>query len=430
MPKPTTLLEAITMPTGRDRGPVNRGNFASGDDRVDPDGGSRNAGIIYGASVIARGEALGHYAWIDSETLDQVEKLGNSVDGLKVRFTHPSMSGDGLGSYLGRAKNFKRDGDQVFADVHLSPTAKNTPDGDLAAYVMELADDDPEAFGMSIVFSHDFQAEEQFEIDHEEATESGGRRFVSPDPDNVENYYHVRLSALHGADFVDEPAANPSGLFHKGPTADILKQAESVAEYALGLSEEKPENTGGVSPDRLRGFLSRFLESRRLSISFQEEPEMADAKPNEETTETDPKPTEQTDAEKGSQDAGSGESAGEQDATTPADDGAEQPAAAASAGDSISREELSKYCEKFGTEKGTKYLLDGVPFEEALSKEFDALKQAKAVGGDDDRGESEPVGEYGEQGAGGSGKKAAGVSKSQAGMESVFSKSGCFAERN
>ena len=149
--KQLSLLEAITKPTGRDRGPVERGSFAT-EDRVDPDGGEKNAGIIFGASVIHAGEALGHYAWIDGVALDQVVELGNAMEnGAKVRFTHPSMSGDGLGSYLGRAKNFKRDGDQVFADIHLSESAKNSPDGDLSSYVLELADDDPESFGMSIV---------------------------------------------------------------------------------------------------------------------------------------------------------------------------------------------------------------------------------------------------------------------------------------
>lgn len=271
-----TLLEIIGTAPVRDRSPVCRGlakpaELDAGELAVDPKGGDRKMGLIRGAALIARGEALGHRSWIDDTTLQQVAEFGNqSSKGVKVRFTHPSLSGDGLGSFLGRAKNLRVQDDKTLGDVHFSPAAHETPDGNLAAYVMQLAEDDPESFGMSIVFEHDPQAEREFVRAHEKVDEDGDTDFISPDPDNEHNYRHTRLRQLFAVDFVDEPAANPEGLFHRGPSKPILEQAERLTEYALGLSTEDPGETGGVSSGRIKDFLTRFLASRGLTLTIED----------------------------------------------------------------------------------------------------------------------------------------------------------------
>jgi hypothetical protein len=56
--------------------------------------------------------------------------------------------------------------------------------------------------------------------------------------------------------------------------------------------------------------------------------------------------------------------------------------------------QLAKFVDKFGAESGTKYLIDGVSFEDALSAEFDLLKTKRALGVGEDRGESEPAESY------------------------------------
>jgi len=383
MPKPT-LLNVITKKPCRDR--IIRRGFAGrptadelADERtIDPEGGSQGAGIIRGASLIAKGEALGHDFWIDDVALDQVAELGNTETGLKVRFTHPSMSGDGLGSYLGRAKNLSRDGDQVFGDVHFSPTSRGENpggEGDRGGYVLALADDDPEAFGMSIVFDHDFPAEAQFVHDNEEFEDDDTRgHFVSPDSDNVENFAHVRLAALHGADFVDTPAANPSGLFHIGPTADILKQADGVLAYALGLSEELPEDAGGLSPERFRGFLSRFLDSRGLALSLIEREEPMSKK------------TDDALENKTTDEASTVDESKETELSKP-----DEKKPEAKPAETFSKADLAKYVEKFGAEKGTAFFLEGTSFEDALSGEFDRLKKEKKLGVGESRGEDKPA---------------------------------------
>lgn len=109
--------------------------------------------VIYGFSVITKGEARGHGLEIDETTLDQTIELGaGSSIGIKSRFGHPNMSNSAVGTFLGRAKNFRRDNGIVRADLYFDKTAFNTPNGDLASYVLGLAESDPDAFGSSIVF--------------------------------------------------------------------------------------------------------------------------------------------------------------------------------------------------------------------------------------------------------------------------------------
>ena len=120
----------------------------------------KEIGMMSGVYICTEGEALGHGVNLDSEFIANVIKMGNEKkQGLKVRFGHPNMSSTALGTFLGRAKNFKAgkmpDGSSVaIADVFLSNSAKEAPQGNLYDYVLSLADEDAKAFGMSIVFSN------------------------------------------------------------------------------------------------------------------------------------------------------------------------------------------------------------------------------------------------------------------------------------
>ena len=111
-----------------------------------------------------------------------------------------------MGRHLGRLKDVRVEGEKVIGDLHFAQSAHATPEGDLAEYVMKLAEEDPAAAGLSIVFEHDQEAEQKF------MTKFSGDSFMSPDEDNVRNLPHVRLAKLRAADIVDEPAANPEGL--------------------------------------------------------------------------------------------------------------------------------------------------------------------------------------------------------------------------
>lgn len=283
---------------------------------VDRLGGKNRAGVIYGVSLISKGEALGHDAWIDGTTLDQVVELANRGNsGLKSRFTHPGMSADGLGRHLGRIHNVYRDGDRVVGDLHFSESAHKTPEGDLANYVMDLAEEDPAAAGLSIVFEHDPDAERAF------MEESG------PDDENEKGYRHVRLAKLRAADVVDEPAANPSGLFDR---QSLPRDVDALLSYAAGLSEAKPECIAfGVDADRASQFLSRWLSSHGLSIT---------QKGEDMPKETEPANPVQS---------------------------------------SYTREdfaaELKRYTDRFGAENGNQWFTDGLSFSDALEKHCETL---------------------------------------------------------
>lgn len=158
-------------------------------------GVDRAAKRINGVKVMQLGRVNDSRPWVvDEQTLAQVVEFGNAPNkGLKARFTHPSMSNDGFGKYLGRWTNFRIQGDSAYADLQLSESSFDTPSGDLGTYVMDLAEEDPEAFGVSA------------------ATELAASMYQ--DPADGADTMPLRLDGLRAVDFVDEPAATRGGLF-------------------------------------------------------------------------------------------------------------------------------------------------------------------------------------------------------------------------
>lgn len=280
-----TTSEVLRDPAELGRGMIARGLAAGELAPIEPEGGAFGAGLIRGFAVITRGEALGHCLWIDAEFLQQVTDALNALKGgPKARFTHPGLSADGLGKHLGRAREARVNGDTVYGDLHLSRSAHSSPDGNLAAYVMGLAQEDPGAFGASIVFAHDWDAEDEFEnanLKEVEENDWQGRpvkrmRFRSPDPDNVNHYRHCRLAELRAVDVVDDPAANPQGLFRRGD--EIADDAESLLSFALGLTKEAPSSSSfDVHPQRVQSFVTKFLERHGLSLVTSKEDAMSTA---------------------------------------------------------------------------------------------------------------------------------------------------------
>lgn len=240
-----------------------RASATGGDAKVSREGGDFKAGMIAGLSAVTRGEALGHDLWLDRRFLDQVREAGNAKpEGYKARFAHPGMSGDGIGSALGRLKNFRRRGDRVLADLHFLESAHATPDGDLAEYVMTLAEEAPDMFGASIVFAIDEADMTKFSM----ANSDDHGHFTSPDEDNAANYPHARLAQFFGADVVDEPAANPDGLFSSTGN-EMVRGYESILRFALGLDENEPKAQAGLPhPQRIKAFLSSFLTREGLIL--------------------------------------------------------------------------------------------------------------------------------------------------------------------
>lgn len=340
----------------------------SPESRVDKSGGRFGAGVITGFAVVTRGEALGHGLWIDDVFVASVsEALAASDMGLKSRFTHPDMSGDGLAKGLGRTVFSKSGGGITRGDLHLWKTSRESPDGDLGGYVLERAVEDPDSFGSSIVFDHDYEAQKAFAIKHgakEILTEWGPgldfSGFKSPDPDNAKNLPHARLGKLRAVDIVDDPAANPSGLFHRDAT---FKEAEGLLEYALGFSDRKPELVSlDIDPDRVGGFVRRFLNSRGLEVT-----KLKGLNDGGSSSDTIPATTEGAtpDQEKKPEEK-KAEGATSETATAPAEESPQL---------SDGRKEAKRFVDAFGSDKGGAWYAEGLSFEDASARYSKELRE-------------------------------------------------------
>lgn len=238
------------------------------------------------AAVIRCGEARGHDLWVDSVMCGQVMTHGNALGdkGVKARFGHPDMCADALGTFLGRWKNLKAGADGIVrGDLHLSSTAAESPKGDLRNYIEQMAAKEPGHFGTSIVFTRDWEAEEDFACQNgavfvfgklecgpfgcgiDEAGRCSARSeipagmdyyvdmagFKSPDPLNTSNYPHARVAALHAADLVDDPAAT-DGMFSGAGGAAL---AARVSEWL----DTHPEVLKAFGSDaEILGVLERY----------------------------------------------------------------------------------------------------------------------------------------------------------------------------
>lgn len=217
----------------------------SGGDAVGVD---RKAGVIRGYVVAELGVFRDRRGEFTEKSLSKVVELGNQPNkGLKVRFTHPNSSNDGLGTYLGRARNFRLDGDKVRADMHLAEVAKATPrHGNLHEYILSLAESDPDAFATSLVL----RADKKFRRDEDGALE------VDEEGEPLPPIWTP--TSLHASDVVDEGAATSSFL----SADDELQPAELATRYLDGLFE-------GKGREYVEGHLSDFA-ARYILHSFGE----------------------------------------------------------------------------------------------------------------------------------------------------------------
>jgi hypothetical protein len=228
------------------RAPAARGLLATEAEAPQID---REAGVIRGASAMQAVEALGHEVLADIKTLDQVAALGNAAkNGIKVRFTHPGMCSDGMGKMLGRMRDFRLEGDKVVGDIHLSDSAAKTPDGDLRGYVLDLAEEDPSAFGMSVVVQGD----------HAWPMADGSEVIADAKPKGaVGDMPRLRVSKLHAVDVVDEPAANRDGLF----SAAFAGTSNEAAAEVFALFDQARARFG-LNLEKAKDFASRYFVAR------------------------------------------------------------------------------------------------------------------------------------------------------------------------
>jgi len=162
-------------------------------------------------SVCTEGEALGHGDWLDPTFLRNLAVAGNKTK-MKARFGHPNMCLDAIGTELGYFENFRtgkneRGNTYAVADMKFVVTDHNATQID---HIQKFAAQADWAIATSIVFSF---LPEQCRRAHKSDLDPN---FVPIEKHN-ELYDPVfeipHLAELIAVDFVDEPAANPDGLF-------------------------------------------------------------------------------------------------------------------------------------------------------------------------------------------------------------------------
>jgi hypothetical protein len=310
------------------------------------------AGVIPGVAIVTEGPAKGHGVNLDREFVETVVEFGNKRKlGLKSRFGHPNMSSTAFGTFLGRYRNFRCEdvvveGKKVAvgrADLTLSETSHATPNGDLGKYVLEMAENEPDMFGTSIVFSpgktYVREPKEGKKVyDYYEYDRRDGERYTKKEYVGLPVF--VECKALHANDVVDEPAANPQGLFSAW-------SSELVAGQVTEFLDEHPEVWDLLKKKEqvAKAFFARY-EAYREKNKVQQKEDITMA---EEANKTE---------------AAAGAVA--------------QPAASAAVV-TYSQGDLQKFQAKFGA-KAIDYLAKGLTFEQALSEhvELQAAELAKA----------------------------------------------------
>jgi len=186
-------------------------------------------GTLNKVIVAQVGKVKSYFEQIDAITLAQIEKLGNEKEnGIKARFGHPNMCNSSFGTYIGRFKNFKIEGDKVYGDLHLDEVCKESPSGNLHAYILKMAKNNPDMFGASIAFIPG----ESVIIDEE--------------------YPATRIEDLLATDLVDDPAATNS-----------LFAVDSFSYQATRFLDDNPAIAWLIAkkPDTIIEFMLKYFSN-------------------------------------------------------------------------------------------------------------------------------------------------------------------------
>jgi len=191
-----------------------------------------DSGVLQKVIVAQVGKVKSYFEQIDATTLSQIEKLGNSKEsGVKARFGHPNMCSSSFGTYIGRFKNFQVDGEKVYGDLHLDDVCKESPSGNLFAYILKMAKNNPDMFGASIAF-----------IPGEPAITS-------------DEYPATRIEELLATDLVDDPAATNS-----------LFAVDSFSYQATQFLDSNPAIASLIArkPDTIIEFMLKYFSNNQI----------------------------------------------------------------------------------------------------------------------------------------------------------------------
>ena len=207
----------------------------------------REAGVMAGVSLISVGEALGHGAYVDEDSIDTaLAALNQMGGGLPAYITHRgALFDDRLTREIGMFTGFRVEGEQLKADFSAFDSFKEDESRKFNR-LFEMAEKMPERFGLSIVFSAAMSW----------ATPAGDVPGSMDRPeDAMFEYPSVRVLEVNSADFVDTPAANQRGLFSKLDTktlskmtkAELTEKHEQLEAENIALSKKVEELETGAN---------------------------------------------------------------------------------------------------------------------------------------------------------------------------------------
>ena len=217
----------------------------------------REQKVLRNVVLIQEGEAKGHGVYSDDTFIREVVEQGQAMNerGLKSRFGHPNMSGEALGTYLGRFHGFKtrekEDGTlQAIADLHFDDSAAKSPKGDLSEYLMSLAESNPDACGMSICFFDDGI--------YFKDTEGKVINGIPGEDNETDGKVYIKLKELVNCDAVDEGAAT-DGLF-----SSANMHSEKFAVQATEFLDSHPQILEFIeaNPDKVAPFFKAYNQSK------------------------------------------------------------------------------------------------------------------------------------------------------------------------
>ena len=347
---------------------------------------NREAGIIEGVKVCTAGEAQGHGVSLDAEFVDTVVRFGNErKQGLKARFGHPNMCSTALGTFLGRYKNFRKetttrdDGSEALtavADMFLSNEAKETPNGNLYDYVLGLAENEPDMFGTSIVFTPGREYRK---------TKDGENAYSSDEPGDTKeplsDEVYVECKSLHACDCVDDPAAN-DGLFSRFSQETVAGQMTEFLDLnpeIWGAIQTNPSILEALSRygNKMDEFIGRYREYRKQNTKGKDMKKLTNSEQNGEAV---PVVDETTPPEEKKVPAPA-ETVAKPDDKPPAvadepkkpeEKPPEEPKPEDPPKPQLSRKEFAAIADKFGDAVASKVMRDGGDFSTAMALAFDA----------------------------------------------------------
>lgn len=213
-------------------------------------------GVIRGAILAEAGpfktEGRGEF---DLEALNGIVSITDQMPkGLKAGWTHPGASSDGLGTYLGRWKNIRVDAGKLRGDLHFAGVAtKPAPQHggtSYAEYLMNLAEEDPDAFESSLRITKVNKLYRRKD-DGTLETDAAGRSLPPL----------WRVEKLAACDVVDSGDATHSGFLSASDFSVRNTNALShqVTEVLNGIFRNHDKQQTG---EALSAFVERYLTNR------------------------------------------------------------------------------------------------------------------------------------------------------------------------